>query len=204
MITILSYGSGNIAAFVRIFQMLGIPFSVAQSEEDLKKATKLILPGVGAFDQTLQLLEKSSMLTELNRLVLQERMPVLGVCVGMQIMAESSEEGTKSGLGWIQGKVRKIDTQRLATKPFLPHMGWNEIRPKQSHKILANIDYQKGFYFLHSYHFQCGQEASLLATCQYGFEFAAAVHSENIFGFQFHPEKSHDNGIQLFRNFANL
>ncbi len=204
MIKILSYGSGNVKAIGNIFKQLSIPCEVATSRESLHGASHLILPGVGAFDQTMQLLESSGMLDELNRLVLDEKVPVLGVCVGMQIMSETSEEGRRGGLGWIKGHVRKIDTSSLTSKPLLPHMGWNEIEAQTSHPILDQIEFQKGFYFLHSYHFVCEQSDNVLANCLYGSKITCAIHSENIFGFQFHPEKSHQNGIRVFRNFAEI
>ena len=204
MITILSYGSGNVKAISNIYKGLNVPVSIAQTVNDLNGATKLVIPGVGAFDQTMDLLGESGMLEELHRLVLDKKVPVLGVCVGMQVMASTSEEGTKRGLGWIDGRVVRMDTSRLSVKPMLPHMGWNTIVPKRDTPLFADIDFDRGFYFLHSYRFDCASEGNLLATTEYGGEVTAAIRHENIYGFQFHPEKSHSNGINLFRNFAAI
>jgi imidazole glycerol-phosphate synthase subunit HisH len=159
---------------------------------------------VGAFDQTMILLESSGMLDALNSMVLDDQVPVLGVCVGMQVMADESEEGELRGLGWIKGSVRQIDASLLTNKPKLPHMGWNTVTPKQQRPILDGIDHEKGFYFLHSYYFSCASDENVLTTSHYGSEFASAVVANNIYGFQFHPEKSHANGITIFKNFAEL
>ena len=204
MIKVLAYGSGNVRAITNIYNELGIECGVATSPATLDGATKVILPGVGAFDQTMSLLRQSGMLSRLNQLVLSDGIPVLGVCVGMQIMADCSEEGKARGLSWIGGKVVRIDTEKLSHKPLLPHMGWNEITPAVRSPIFADVDLERGFYFLHSYHFVCDSDDCNLATTTYGSDLTAAVAKGNIFGFQFHPEKSHQNGINLLRNFARL
>lgn len=204
MIKVLNYGSGNIKAITNIYSRLNIPCDVATRKEDLSSASKIILPGVGAFDQSMSLLRNSGMLETANSLVIDHGIPVLGVCVGMQMMAKSSEEGQSAGLGWIDGVVKRIDISKLNHKPKLPHMGWNTISVKTRHSILEGIEMKKGFYFLHSYCFTCNNEDNVLATSFYGQEFASAVFSNNIFGFQFHPEKSHGNGIRIFKNFGEI
>lgn len=204
MIKVLSYGAGNVYAITNIYRRLNVPCAIASTKNELEKASKIILPGVGAFDQTMSLLSSSGMLDTLHSMVVEDRVPVLGVCVGMQVMASESEEGTRKGLGWIDGVVKEIDTSRLTYKPKLPHMGWNAIVPKQQHAILSGINSETGFYFLHSYCFSCANEENILATSCYGEEFASAVVSETIYGFQFHPEKSHQNGITVFKNFAEI
>lgn len=204
MITIVNYGSGNIQALGNIYKSLNLEYAVAETPAELDSAKKLILPGVGAFDQTMQQLIDSGLKTKLDELVLKRRIPVLGICVGMQILANESEEGNLQGLGWIKGKVRKIDTTNFKHKPHLPHMGWNTTRPRLSHPLLNNVNHEQGFYFLHSYYFSCSNESNILCVTHYGDEFASGIHSENIFGLQFHPEKSHTNGIQVLKNFANL
>lgn len=163
--------------------------------------TKLILPGVGAFDESMNKLTDSGLRDTLDEAVLECNMPVLGVCVGMQIMAHKSEEGSSDGLGWIDATVKKFNPAEIPHKPKLPHMGWNSICAKRSHEVLDGIDKEVGFYFLHSYYFDCDSEKDVLASSSYGDEFTCAVSRGNIFGFQFHPEKSHSNGIRLFKNF---
>lgn len=204
MITIINYGSGNIQALVNIYKSLNIPHTVADNAGQLDSAQKLILPGVGAFDVTMQRLAASGVKKKLDELVLEKKIPVLGICVGMQILANESEEGRLPGLGYIQGKVKKIDTSKLQRKPHLPHMGWNSVSPATEHPLFENIDHKRGFYFLHSYFFSCLHPENVLCFTEYGERFASGVYFENIFGLQFHPEKSHMNGIQILKNFANL
>ncbi len=204
MIGIIDYGLGNISAFANIFKQLNIPFKQVKNLDDFDSVTKLILPGVGAFDYAMKLLNDSGMRDKLDDLVLNERIPVLGVCVGMQIMADLSEEGVLPGLGWVSGSVRKIDISKLNHKPTIPHMGWNQVHPKKDLDIFSGIDYQQGFYFLHSYYFCANTEDDILAVANYSGDFSCAIHKGNIYGFQFHPEKSLSNGVTLLKNFANL
>jgi glutamine amidotransferase len=136
--------------------------------------------------------------------VLQNKVPIIGICVGMQILAESSEEGLLNGLGYIKGKVKKIDASLLNQKPRLPHLGWNSIEINRPSELLKNIDPEFGFYFLHTYYFECADNNDVLTTTTYGKPFASAVNHENVYGIQFHPEKSHQNGITLLHNFAKL
>ncbi|MCB0322670.1 MAG: imidazole glycerol phosphate synthase subunit HisH [Bdellovibrionales bacterium] len=204
MIKILSYGSGNVKAIHNIYKRLNIPSEIASSADALANADKLILPGVGAFDETLDQLERSGMRQVLDHMVLERQTPVLGVCVGMQIMGNRSDEGLRDGLGWIPGEVKRLEPSLLEQKPHLPHMGWNTIAPTVAHPLLEGIDPERGFYFLHSYYFSCSNVEHILTTTTYGVEFASAVHSGNIFGLQFHPEKSHENGVMIFRNFAEI
>jgi len=204
MIGIVNYGSGNIQAIANIYSRLNIPTKIITEPSELYEAERLILPGVGAFDETMKQLIDSGLKEELDKLVIHEKIPILGICVGMQIMAESSEEGTLDGLGWMKGGVKKFDISWFKQKPYLPHMGWNSIIPKIGHPIFSNLDAEQGFYFVHSYYFECADDSNILATSDYGIDFSSAVYNNNIYGMQFHPEKSHTNGIQLLENFAKL
>ena len=203
MITIIDYGSGNINAFANVFKRLNIPAKIARKKEEVSDATKIILPGVGAFDHVMNTFNKSGLRDEVEKKVLTEKVPVIGICAGMQILAESSDEGREKGLGWIDGKVRLFDTSKINFKTKLPHMGWNEIKHEEN-LLFKNIAQGARFYFVHSYYFECNDEQNSIATTEYGIRFTSAVNSENIYGVQFHPEKSHENGQQLLFNFANL
>jgi len=202
MITIIDYGSGNIRAIANIYEKLNIPYKIATRPEEIIRATKLILPGVGAFDETISKLDEIGFRDVLDNEVLQNKVPIIGICVGMQILAETSEEGILKGLGYIKGHVKKIDVSMLNSKPKLPHLGWNSIEINKKHAILNNIDPQRGFYFLHSYYFECSDVNDILTTTEYGNSFSSSVCHNNVYGFQFHPEKSHSNGVNLLYNFA--
>jgi imidazole glycerol-phosphate synthase subunit HisH len=204
MITIIDYGLGNIRAFVNVYERLNIKTKVAHNADEIRGATKIILPGVGAFDYAMKQLNASGMRDELDNKVLAEKIPVIGICVGMQILANSSEEGILPGLGWIDGEVKLFDTAKIPHKTRLPHMGWNNINPVNGNDLLNGLDAQSRFYFLHSYYFVCHKEKEIISTTEYGISYASAINRENIFGIQFHPEKSHSNGIQLLHNFAKL
>ena len=203
MITLVNYGLGNIQAFVNIYRRLKIPVSVAETEEQLAAAVKIILPGVGAFDWTMSRLAESGMRACLDDLVLRQRRPVLGVCVGMQMMARNSEEGRLPGLGWIDAEVQRFDELGFRQATHLPHMGWNDVRPGNSECLFRGMEAPR-FYFLHSYCFKPADPAVVLGVTEYNGSFASAVRSGNVFGTQFHPEKSHQWGIQLLKNFAEF
>ncbi|MBI5068812.1 MAG: imidazole glycerol phosphate synthase subunit HisH [Deltaproteobacteria bacterium] len=204
MIAIVDYGLGNIRAFVNLYKRINVDVSVARSAEELRPATKVILPGVGAFDHAMQLLDQSGMRATLDSLVLEEKVPVLGICVGMQILAQGSDEGVLPGLGWISGRVRGFRSLKLAEKLPLPHMGWNDVLATRQDPLLGGLESEARFYFLHSYYFECASPGDVLATSSYGREFASAVNAGNVYGVQFHPEKSHHFGTQLLKNFAEL
>jgi len=204
MIAIVDYGSGNIQAIKNIYKKLKVDTKFVSKPEDFEGITKIILPGVGAFDEAMSKLNESGMRQILDEMVIEKAVPVLGICVGMQIMAKASDEGELKGLGWFDAEVKLFDSKTIKHKPKLPHMGWNEIRPEMEHPMLKEIDLEKGYYFLHSFYFKCLDQDDILATAEYGKQFHCAVSKKNILGFQFHPEKSHSNGINLFKNFAEL
>jgi glutamine amidotransferase len=204
MIAIVNYGSGNIQAIANIYRRLDIPHVVAATPEGLDGADQVILPGVGAFDQAMNELEASGLRRALDAYVLERRKPILGICVGMQLLARSSEEGTAKGLGWIDAEVMRFDPTTAGPETRLPHMGWNTVEPSRADPVLEGVDPQAEFYFLHSYYFSCHDAGDMLATTTYGAPFASAVRRRNVYGVQFHPEKSHQNGVQLLRNFARL
>jgi glutamine amidotransferase len=162
------------------------------------------LPGVGAFDETIAMLDDSGFRSVLDHEALVNMVPVLGICVGMQILANKSEEGNLPGLGWINGNVKKIDSTLLNSKPKIPHLGWNSIEVAKGSKLFNDVEVQEGFYFLHTYYFECEDQADILSTTYYGKSFASSVNNKNIYGVQFHPEKSHQNGVNLLKNFASL
>lgn len=205
MISIVDYGLGNVLAFVNVYKRLNIDVKVASTVDDLMHSSKLILPGVGDFDHAMNLLNQSGLRETLDDLVLNKKVPVIGVCVGMQILANSSDEGTLPGLGWISGQVRSFKImQENSQKLPLPHMGWNDVKPITSNGLFKTLENDAIFYFLHSYYFVCNDQRNHIAISNYGFEFCCAVNAGNIFGVQFHPEKSHHFGAQLLKNFSEL
>lgn len=204
MIGIINYGSGNIAALMNIFKQWKMPHCLCSTPQELGVADRFLLPGVGAFDPTMRQLTQSGMLDALRIEVFDKRKPVLGICVGMHLLAEASDEGDLPGLGWIKGRVRKIDSDKLPTLPHLPHMGWNSVNLHGHSWLFDGIDAAQGFYFLHSYYFDSASADDVSATVNYGGELTCAVERNIVFGVQFHPEKSHSNGVRLLQNFAKL
>lgn len=204
MITIIDYGVGNINAFVNVYKRVNVSVKIAKSADDLEDAQKLILPGVGHFDHAMSELLKSGMRDKLDELVLVKKLPVIGICVGMQMMGNDSDEGTVQGLGWIDASIKKFDETKIQQVTRLPHMGWNDVTPVKSNALFNGFDQDALFYFLHSYYFECNNHSDVLATSEYGGIFTCAAHHENIYGIQFHPEKSHSYGERLLHNFAKL
>ena len=203
MIGIIDYGVGNIKAFSNIYQNLNIPFKVVKNIDNFENTTKLILPGVGSFDHAMTSLQNSGMREKLDELVLVKKLPIIGICVGMQMLAKSSEEGISRGLCWIDAVVKKFDKSKIQNGP-LPHMGWNTLNIEKRNKIFDNLEEDPRYYFLHSYYFECNNKDDVIATATYGERFECMINHENIYGIQCHPEKSHHNGIQLLKNFGEL
>lgn len=204
MIHVVDYGLGNVQAFLTMFKRLGFEAARAKTAADLTRASKIILPGVGAFDHAIKLLDQSGMRPTLETLVLQDKVPVLGICVGMQILAASSDEGRLPGLGWVPGKVRAFRANEQSASLPLPHMGWNDVQSKSGMALFVGLESDARFYFLHSYYFECDEPSHVAATAFYGLDFSCAVSAGNVYGVQFHPEKSHHFGVQLLKNFAEL
>ncbi|MYY26428.1 imidazole glycerol phosphate synthase subunit HisH [Elizabethkingia anophelis] len=204
MITLIDYGVGNINAFVNVYKRVDVPVKIAKTKEDLLDAQKLILPGVGHFDHAMSQLNNSGMRETLDELVLDKKIPVIGICVGMQMMANNSDEGKMDGLKWIDATVKKFDEAKIRQVTRLPHMGWNDVKPIKDFDLFKGLEKDAIFYFLHTYYFDCNNREDIMAITDYGGEFASAAHHENKYGIQFHPEKSHSYGEILLHNFAKL
>lgn len=204
MIAVIDYGLGNVQAIANIYKRLDIPVVLARDAATLAEATHLILPGVGAFDWAMARLDASGMRPALQESVLQRKRPVLGICVGMQMLALHSDEGQASGLGWIDAGVKLFDHAKFTSQTHLPHMGWNDVEPVRAQGLFDGLGEGARFYFLHSYHFAPSDPADVAATTVYGDRFACAVRRDNVHGVQFHPEKSHQWGIRLLKNFAAI
>ena len=203
MITIVNYEMGNIGSIVNMFKYLGYNVSISSDPEKLDSATKLILAGVGSFDHAMNNLSNLDIISFLNRKVITEKIPILGICLGMQIFGNNSEEGTIPGLGWIDADIIRFNHNDIKLK--VPHMGWNNVKQKKNSALLSNMSDLSRYYFVHSYCMHCNDSKDvLLSTEYYGLSFTSAVQKGNIFGVQFHPEKSHRYGMNILKNFAEL
>jgi len=202
MIAIIDYGLGNIQSFVNIYKKLNTSVIVAKTPQQLESAEKLILPGVGSFDWAMDRLENSGLRNSLDRLVIDGKKPILGVCVGMQMMARKSDEGSRVGLSWIDADVRKFKYMDSNIAKPLPHMGWNNVSQIGCSVLFDKLDSGMRFYFLHSYFLSANNPKEIVGFTSYENRFVSAVQRDNIYGVQFHPEKSHRWGIQLLKNFA--
>jgi glutamine amidotransferase len=200
MIQIINYGLGNIKAFQTIYERLNIPVKIVSSVKQFEPEGRLILPGVGSFDWAMNRLNASGMREMIDKLVLEDKVPVLGICVGMQMMAKQSEEGTEPGLKWIDAVVKRLPK---GTGLPLPHMGWNEISTAPGQSLFEEMEDTR-FYFLHSYVVEPEKTGLTIAQTEYGISFTSAINDQNIYGVQFHPEKSHHWGVKLLENFAKI
>lgn len=184
-----------------MLKKIGVNAKRGQSAADIAAAKKLILPGVGAFDHCMEKLQKSGLRPALEQAAHTAHIPVLGICVGFQMLFQRSQEGTLAGLGWIDGEVIRFDSAKLGAHHKIPHMGWSEIRYTARQPLFMDMDKPR-FYFVHSYHAIANRPEDSIATCHYGYDFCSAVRKDNMVGVQFHPEKSHRYGMQLLRNFV--
>lgn len=205
MIRIVDYGIGNVQAFLNLFKRIGIEASRASSPEMLADATRLILPGVGHFDHAMTRLNASGLRPLLDELVLDRKIPVIGVCVGMQMLSDKSDEGTQPGLGWVPGHVKAFADNPDARNLPMPHMGWNTLVPSNESRLFSvGFDADPQFYFLHSFYFEATNRDDVAASAEYGINFDAVVSRGHIHGIQCHPEKSHHWGEQILKNFVEL
>jgi imidazole glycerol-phosphate synthase subunit HisH len=198
-ILVIDYGMGNIASVVNIVNKMGGRVRASNKPEEVLKANKLILPGVGHFEKAIQNLHERGLFEATERRVTLDKVPILGICLGMQLMTRGSEEGNGQGFGWFDAETRRFqfDSQALV----LPHMGWNTVYPAKDDMILDGITERSRFYFVHAYHVVCHDSTDVLLTAQYGYRFCCAISRSNMIGVQFHPEKSHRFGMTLIANF---
>ncbi len=203
MIAIIDYGVGNPGSIQNMFQYLGIASHITSSAEEIRAADKLLLPGVGAFDAGMKHLHESGLKVILDQEVLDKGKPILGICLGMQMMTNGSEEGMLPGLMWIEAETMKFKTDAHSVLR-IPHMGWNQIEINQEHPLLTGLEGENKFYFVHSFFVKVAEESDCAAKTLYGTEFTSVFARDNIMGVQFHPEKSHRYGMQVLKNFANL
>ena len=202
MIVVVDYSTGNLGSIANMLKKVGAAAVVSSDPSVIEKADKLILPGVGAFDNAVKNLEASGLVPVLTTKVIEDKTPILGVCIGAHLFTKGSEEGSLPGLGWIDSKIIRFRFDKSQTNLKVPHMGWNLITITQPHPIFRDMYEEAKFYFVHSYHFVCSNEKNILTKTHYGYEFASTIINDNIVGTQFHPEKSHKYGMKLLKNFA--
>ncbi|HEY1032736.1 MAG TPA: imidazole glycerol phosphate synthase subunit HisH [Flavipsychrobacter sp.] len=204
MITIIDYGMGNLASVQNMFKRIGAPCEITGDLDRINKAQKILLPGVGAFDAAVQRIDATGLRSLLSQKAEVEKVPVLGICLGMQLLTKSSEEGKLNGLGWIPAKTIKFSFD-AGSNLKVPHMGWNEIHVVNQYPLINDLPPEPRFYFVHSYHVKAEDDRYVIARTHYGHDFDSMItNGDNIFGAQFHPEKSHKFGMKLFENFARI
>jgi glutamine amidotransferase len=202
MIVIVDYGLGNLGSIVNMLKKIGAHATLSADASVIEKATKLILPGVGAFDHGMKNLTDLGLVPVLNKKVIVEKTPILGLCLGMQLFTRRSEEGRLPGLGWLDAETVRFRLDQTQTKLRVPHMGWNVIKVCQTNPIFEGLYEEARFYFVHSFHVLCHDAQDVLAQTHYGYEFPSVIGHGNIIGTQFHPEKSHKFGMKLLKNFV--
>lgn len=204
MISVIDCGLGNVGSIINMLKRLRVEAQCVSTPEQVAKSDKLILPGVGAFDYGMSRLQELSLVGVLNEAVLERRVPILGICLGLQMFTRGSEEGKRPGLGWIAGDTVRFRFPQSEPQLKVPHMGWNSIEIPQPDSLLQNLPVEPRFYFVHSYHLVCDDSKSVMTWTNYGYRFASGVRFKNIWGTQFHPEKSHKFGMVLLSNFGAL
>lgn len=202
MIVIVDYGMGNLRSVLKKFEMIKVEAKISSSADEINQATKLVLPGVGHFAEGMKNIKEYGLLDVLQECVIKRQIPILGICLGMQLLGEWSEEGEVEGLGFLRGKVRRFNFEKFSTKLRIPHVGWNNIKIRRESPLLKNIPDGTRFYFTHSYHFTDTDENDIIATTDYGYDFPSIIGRGNIYGTQFHPEKSHLIGLDIYKNFS--
>jgi glutamine amidotransferase len=204
MIVVVDYQLGNPGSILNMLKKIKVEAFLTSKPEDIVNADKIILPGVGSFDQGMENLNSLGLFEALNNAVIQKKTPILGICLGAQLMCKNSEEGTLPGFRWINADVVKFKSQANYQNIKIPHIGWCELEINKKSLLFNDFSDDMRFYFVHSFHFQCNNFNDVLATASYHYSFTAGFEKENIFGVQFHPEKSHKFGMQLFKNFSEL
>jgi glutamine amidotransferase len=204
MIAILDYNMGNVSSVKNMLKKLGFDAEVVSSPSVLKQASKIIVPGVGSFDYGVHSLDQLGLTEVIKEKAFVEKTPILGICLGMQLLTNGSEEGELPGLGLIEGYTQRFSRKIIEKNYKIPHMGWNFIEQKNDSRLLDDLDSESRFYFVHSYHVICDNDISSIAVANYGYEFTCVIQKENVYGVQFHPEKSHRYGMQLLKNFVEL
>jgi len=203
MIAIIDYGMGNLGSLKRKFDCIGVESCITSNHEVIRNSDRLILPGVGHFGNAVNEIKNRGLWDVLNAQVLVAKKPILGICLGMQLMAKKSEEGAVAGFGWFDAEVVRFTVQdKLKYK--VPHMGWNQVVQKKPSALFENINLLESFYFVHSYHLKCNEQSDVLTETEYEYPFVSAIQRDNIYGVQYHPEKSHETGEKLLRNFISI
>lgn len=201
MIVIIDYGMGNLGSVLNMVRKIGADAIISSKISDIEKADKLILPGIGSFDNGMKNLDKLGFIPILNKKVLEDKTPILGICLGIQLFTKKSEEGKLPGLGWIDAETIKFKFEKKNNNLKIPHMGWNTVDVKKKLSIFKDTYEDERFYFVHSYHLVCNNKKDILSTTHHGYDFVSSIKKDNIIGTQFHPEKSHKYGLKILQNF---
>lgn len=204
MVVVIDYGMGNLGSIVNTFRRLDTAISITSDPRAIKDADKIILPGVGSFSKGIENLKKLNLIPVLEECVLEDKVPFLGICLGMQLLTEKSEEGAVEGLGWVNAETVRFRPVLQMPHFKIPHMGWNALSAKEGASLLEGVTSDDRFYFVHSYHVSKASDDNVIATTTYGYDFPSVIQKHNIFGIQCHPERSHKSGLKVLKNFMRL